>query len=870
MLQSGGQVTLNWNDSNTGTGAATGGWSDYISVVNTTTGQPVLNAYPFYSGWRNVPAVGSTSRSINFTLPNGLLGVGQLQVTVTVDSNNSLLEYNPDGTPRTVVPATLSGTSTLAAYPDLQATGLAFGPSSVLQSGGQVTLNWSDSNPGSGAAIGGWLDYISVVNTTTGQPVFTAAPFYSANNVAAGGNTFRSINFPLPNGLAGVGELQVTVTADYANSVLEYNLDGTPRTVVPATLSRTSTLAAYPDLATTSIIVPTTAIPGQPVTISYSLANTGDGPANGPWIDEISFSSSADGSNPTMLGSSQFTGTISAGQSVSRTATVTLPMNIIGSVYFIVEADVDYKLLQIDRSEDISIEQQPTSIPSTLLLALSNPTVLKNAGTAATTATVTRNGDLRQPLVVTIASDHPSAATTPTTVTIPANQSSAPFTIGTIDDGLVDGNQTVALTASASGFVAGSNILTIQETDRPTLTLSISNQIFGEDAGSNAATAVLTRNADLSDPLVVSLTSNNINKVTVPATVTIPAGQTSFTFALTAVNDRRIDGPTSVTVSASANGLIAASQSVTVTEINAPTLSLSLADGTVSEAAGNAATTGSVSIPAASKVPLYISLSSNNTTAATVPSLVVISPGQTSATFSVAAVDDGLDDASKTAVISAQIETDAGVILTQGEAIADLIVVNADGPALSVTFPTSTVLKGGNITATITRNTDTSSALVVGLASSDDTKATVPLTVVIPAGQTSLTFTATTIDDHTPDGLQHVQITASAPSFASAIVPLGITDVDLPDLIVTNVTAPAPAVMITHLSTFHGPLPTPAYILRPARGLIKSTSIRSEGRKARLRPIQSPSTASSTRVTVTFRPIRSSSPQLSANTSCVS
>ena len=210
---------------------------------------------------------------------------------------------------------------------------------------------------------------------------------------------------------------------------------------------------------------------------------------------------------------------------------------------FVVEADADSDLLQIDRSGDAGTEQQPTSVPATLLVSLANQTVLKNAGAAATTATVTRNGDLGQPLVVTIASSDPAATTTPTTVTIPASQSTASFPIGTVDDGLVDGNQTVTLTASASGLVAGSSILTIQETDQATLTLSINNQAFSEDAGSDAATATITRNADLNDPLVVSLTSNNINKVTVPATITIPAGQTSSTFLLAAVNDghRRAD-----------------------------------------------------------------------------------------------------------------------------------------------------------------------------------------------------------------------------------------------------------------------------------------------------------------------------------------
>ena len=164
-----------------------------------------------------------------------------------------------------------------------------------------------------------------------------------------------------------------------------------------------------------------------------------------------------------------------------------------------------------------------------------------------------------------------------------------------------------------------------------------------------------------------------------------------------------IDGPTSVTGSVSASDFITANQSVTVTEVNTPTLSLTLADQTVSEAAGSAATTGTVSIPAALSVPLYVSLLSSDKTAATVPSSVLIPAGQTSATFFVAAVDDGLDDANKIAAISARWKRTRVWLLSQGEARANLTVVNADGPALSVTFPNSTVPKGTDITGTIMR-----------------------------------------------------------------------------------------------------------------------------------------------------------------------
>ncbi len=592
--------------------------------------------------------------------------------------------------------------------------------------------------------------------------------------------------------MSGVGQLQITVTADSNNSLLEYNPDGTPRTVVPATLSGTSTLAAYPDLSTSNVIAPPMALPGQQITISYSLTNTGDGPANGPWIDEISFSSNADGSDPTALGSTQFIGTISAGQSVSRTATVTLPANIIGSVYFVVKADVDYNLLQIDRSEGIGVEQQPTSIPSTLQLTLANPTVLKNSGTAATNATVTRNGNLTQPLAVTISDGNTAVTSAPATITIPANQSSATFTIGTIDDGLVDGNQTVTLAVSANGFSAGSNTLSVQETDRPTLALSVENSTFSETDGGSAAIATVTRNTATTAPLVVSLLSDNVYKVTVPATITIPAGATSVTFPLSAVNDGLIDGPTNVAISAAASGFSLAQQTVTVTDVNVPTLTVSLADNTISESAASPATTGTVTLNRLQSTLVAVTLSSSDTTAAIVPSVVYIPAGSTKVTFPIIAVDDRLVDPNKNVTITAKVTTYSGNVLDQGAGSDSLLVLNSDGPALTVTFPVSAVSAGALTTGTVSRNTsDTSSALVVTLSSSETSHATVPSSVTIPAGAASATFVVDGVDDMKADGLQHAQITAAAAGFATGLATLGVTSVDLPDLVVSNTTAPS-------------------------------------------------------------------------------
>ena len=102
------------------------------------------------------------------------------------------------------------------------------------------------------------------------------------------------------------------------------------------------------------------------------------------------------------------------------------------------------------------------------------------------------------------------------------------------------------------------------------------------------------------------------------------------------------------------------------------------------------------------------------------------------------------------------------------------------------------------VTATLTRNTDTTFALDVSLSSSDTTEATVPAQVTIPAGAASVTFSVTSVADGITDGTQPVTILANASGFAGGSDLLSVTDQDLPDLVVREVTSPSTALTDTY------------------------------------------------------------------------
>lgn len=83
-----------------------------------------------------------------------------------------------------------------------------------------------------------------------------------------------------------------------------------------------------------------------------------------------------------------------------------------------------------------------------------------------------------------------------------------------------------------------------------------------------------------------------------------------------------------------------------------PSATVSVSPASFSEAAGASAATGTVTLSPAPLANVTVTLSSSDASAATVPASVMVLAGQTTATFTVAAVDDVAADGAQTSVIS--------------------------------------------------------------------------------------------------------------------------------------------------------------------------------------------------------------------------
>jgi hypothetical protein len=172
-----------------------------------------------------------------------------------------------------------------------------------------------------------------VRHNTAGLTLLDTVVYYDASAggpIANGQSRARQFSFRLPDGTNGAGTLTFTVTADAHNQVAEYNAGGTGESNNTALLSRTSTLAAYPDLAVDRFEVgpPIFESSGQ-VTAGWIITNIGTAPIIGDFYDRLLVRNLSLGS--TILDQAYYlnpsadtNGPIAVGQSRTRSTTFRL------------------------------------------------------------------------------------------------------------------------------------------------------------------------------------------------------------------------------------------------------------------------------------------------------------------------------------------------------------------------------------------------------------------------------------------------------------------------------------------------------------------------------------------------------------------
>lgn len=317
--------------------------------------------------------------------------------------------------------------------------------------------------------------------------------------------------------------------------------------------------------------------------------------------------------------------------------------------------------------DDIAIRGVPVK---SLAFALPADTT---EGDAPTTVTLTVTPVPTAPQTVTLASSAPAQATVPDSITLAAGQASATFDLTPVDDALADGSQPVTITASSAGFSDRAAATVVHDNEARALTLSVPAALTeGMGAVSGQASVGLDTPADVD--VRVFLDSSDATELIVPASVVIPAGQSSVAFDLSVPEDGLIDGAQTAVVTASITNWTAAAGTVTISDNEAATLTVTL-PASVLEGQAGAAPSGSVDLSGLTPAPLTVALASGDESEVTVPAIVTIPAGQSRATFTLVVVEDNVLDGPQTAAITASASG-----FTDGTAA--LVIYDSKTPAL--------------------------------------------------------------------------------------------------------------------------------------------------------------------------------------------
>ncbi len=291
---------------------------------------------------------------------------------------------------------------------------------------------------------------------------------------------------------------------------------------------------------------------------------------------------------------------------------------------------------------------------------------LPPAGTEGGTlnGTVTVSVAPASDLTVALATSAVSVALPPATVTILAGQTSAAFTLDLPEDTLLEGTQTVLISASAPAYDTAQAAVTVDDNDSTTITLTLPATL-AEGTSSTAGQASVQLAAQAAADLTISLASSLTARLTVPASVVIPAGQSSAAFTLTAPNNSIIDGDQEVAITATLAGSAPASGTVLVTDNESRVLSFSLFTTSISEGGVPSTFAGYISVGSTVAAPLTIQLTSSDTSELNISGSVTINAGSSiSGYFTLTPVNDTIFDGTQTVTLTASAATFTGATST--------------------------------------------------------------------------------------------------------------------------------------------------------------------------------------------------------------
>lgn len=309
-----------------------------------------------------------------------------------------------------------------------------------------------------------------------------------------------------------------------------------------------------------------------------------------------------------------------------------------------------------------------------------------------------------QPTVVTLANGGNGRLSMPSTVVIPAMQTTAVFTIQAVDDVLLNGSEETLVAATAGGLTSGQALVMVDDNESAALSMILPASV-SEGSGVTPEARVVVSKVPTRD-IAVALSSSQQTQISVPPLVMLAAGTTEVSFPLMVIDDQRIEGFQTVSIGASVPNWTSANASVMLTDDETFELHLSL-PASLDRFSGTVANGGTVRLDGTLTSDLIVTLASSAPAEISVPAQVVIPAGNTGVSFDlVVAENANLPGTASVQITAASIgfmPDTAGVALnaavsrvwTLSQATSDLVYSATTGSLIATVPASASLINGG-------------------------------------------------------------------------------------------------------------------------------------------------------------------------------
>ena len=546
-------------------------------------------------------------------------------------------------------------------------------------------------------------------------------------------------------------------------------------------------IAKSPDLEVSQVETKATnLLPYNKISVNWQVSNIGGLSTEAGWSEQV-FAESADGKFSKLLGTIDYDQKLAAGGTISRTAEFDTPMELGISD----NARIRVKVRPYSNTGEPSwmLANNEATTSGTLQTAnmlFINPAAahIEEASAQNVRLMLIRSGSTAQAETFKLAQTADARIELPAEITIPQGQSATYFYAKVIANQKLDNDSIVTVNIDGNNYMTGTTAIKLTDDTKPQLTLSAKQQDVTEGG---KLTLTITAERQSATDKTISLSCDLPSRFRIPADIILPARKTSVDVEVEALEDDIPDVEKVVTFAASADGYENGTLLTTLVDDDIPTLQLELTPTAISEADGPLSVSAKLSRTDNIDKKVTVKLSDNSEgNLYYARQTIEMAPGVKEVTLNMGPIDNSLVDGERTyqvtaAVFIASCSCNASVGTSGGVVTVPLTIYDNDGPALSLSASSSLLKEGGEMTLTISRNTDSKSRLDVNLSSNHDAAIEYPKTVTIAEGETSATFTVKSKgNDTTGDDLTATLI-AESEGFAKSSVWFTISDQTLPD-----------------------------------------------------------------------------------------